>query len=358
MFFFITSNLTDFQKFDGRNLFQYYEMHLRKFGEVLTDMERRGIRVDAKDYLAKVEIQAREDRSMHVKAFRKWAYKMIGPDGLAINPASSNQLSVFLFGGSLNEKTKEPTEAVRVFKTPREEIPDDAMVFYKEMIMGTKKKASENINQNDRPLDEFTSMTVNELKSLCKELGMKVTGKKSELQDRLRGHFLASEENNYHSTQDDFDKMSDDELKQVCISRGLPSEGNRKNLQERIRQDISFTLELLSNNDTGSADGYKTVTAALEAAAKNDGSVLKEIMDNLKTKSQEEPKYIDVTVTSLGMTPSKFTAGGAPSVTTDVLRNLAGDPFAEPPRYGTVSSQRFVFLNYLFSVLKSDATAI
>ncbi len=84
-------------------------MHMRRFGEVLTDMERRGIRVDAKNYLAGVEVQARSDRKEHVVTFRKWANKMIGIDGLAINPASSTQLGTFLFGGSLNEKTKVQT---------------------------------------------------------------------------------------------------------------------------------------------------------------------------------------------------------------------------------------------------------
>ena len=84
-------------------------MHMRKFAEVLTDMERRGIRVDAKDYLAGVEVQARIDRKDHVETFRNWAYGQIGIDGLAINPASSNQLGTFLFGGAKNVKTKEKT---------------------------------------------------------------------------------------------------------------------------------------------------------------------------------------------------------------------------------------------------------
>lgn len=321
--------------FNGKNLFEYYDMHLRKFGEVLTDMERRGIRVDARDYLAKVETQAREDRSMHVATFRKWAYKMIGPDGLALNPASSNQLSVFLFGGSLNEKTKETTESVRVFKTPRDEIPDDAMEIYKQRNLQHQKEITSNGQEGERPPDEFDAMKVNDLKLLCKERGLKVSGKKSELQERLRGHFLASGNGSDLAKQDDFDTMTDDELREVCISRGLPVEGNRKTLLERIRQDVSFTLELLSSNNDISADGYKRVTAALEAAAASDGGVLKDIMDNLKAKSQEEPKFVDVTVTSLGMTPSKYTAGGAPSVTADVLRALAGDPFVDPPKYGT-----------------------
>ena len=112
---------------------------MREFGEVLTDMERRGVRVDAKDYLASVELQARQDREDHLRKFREWVATEIGPDGLAINPASSVQLCTLLFGGSQNLKTKEYTEAVRVFKVPREEIPDEAMDAYRkrdEQIQG------------------------------------------------------------------------------------------------------------------------------------------------------------------------------------------------------------------------------
>ena len=76
-------------------------MHMRLFGEVL--------RVDAKDYLAGVEVQARQDRKEHVENFRKWAKTMNGIDGLAMNLASSTQLGTFLFGGAINAKTKVPT---------------------------------------------------------------------------------------------------------------------------------------------------------------------------------------------------------------------------------------------------------
>ena len=113
------------------NMNDYYELHMRPFGEVLTDMERRGIRVDAKDYLAIVEIQAREDRARHVEIFRQWAFKMIGPDGLAMNTASSTQLCTFLFGGAENFKTKEKTEVIREFKVSRDEIPEDALEAYR-----------------------------------------------------------------------------------------------------------------------------------------------------------------------------------------------------------------------------------
>ena len=126
----------------GKNLYEYYQMHMRPFGEVLTDMERRGIRVDARDYLASVEVQAREDRARHLEAFHKWAQSKIGADGLALNPASSVQLTTFLFGGAKNIKTNEPTEDVRVFKVPREEISDAALEAYRERNAVKRNEAS------------------------------------------------------------------------------------------------------------------------------------------------------------------------------------------------------------------------
>jgi hypothetical protein len=116
---------------NGKNLYDYYWENMREFGKVLTDMERRGISVDAKDYLASVELQARKDRVEHSKKFRTWAAGKIGTDGLALNPASSLQLGAFLFGGAMNQKTKERTEKHRVFKVKREEIPEDALAAYK-----------------------------------------------------------------------------------------------------------------------------------------------------------------------------------------------------------------------------------
>lgn len=117
--------------FEDKNLYDYYMQHMRPFGEVLTDMERRGIRVDARDYLAKVETQARQDRDYHSEQFRKWAQTQIGADGLALNPASSVQLQTFLFGGARNGRTGELTERSRTFKVPREEIPKEALEAYK-----------------------------------------------------------------------------------------------------------------------------------------------------------------------------------------------------------------------------------
>ncbi len=316
---------------------------MRKFAEVLTDMERRGIRVDAKDYLAKVEIQAREDRAEHVETFRKWAFEIIGADGLAINPASSTQLCTFLFGGAQNSKTREKTEDVRVFKVPREEIPDEAMEMYRKIE--ANKKQNEGID-GEPVTDEFDSMKVAQLKVLCKENGLKVSGKKAELQERLRGHYLATTDNSVKMyPEDDFETMPDDDLRHACTARNLDNVGTRKELLERLRQDVSFSLELFSATADRSTDGYRSISEALEAAAQSDSGSLKGILDDLKEKSNAEPKYVDVTIKSIGMVPEKFTAGGAPSVTADVLRGLAGDPFGDTPKYGKV---RYLQLYLIF----------
>lgn len=174
-------------------------------------------------------------------------------------------------------------------------------------------------------------MTAVQLKALCKEQGLKVSGKKAELQDRLREHFLASTQKGVE--KDEFDSMSDDDLKASLAARGLDSSGKRQDLLQRLRDDIMYIRELETAIPPDAANGYRTISEALEAAAKNGGAT-GEILADVKAKTSMESKHVDVTITSLGMQPGKYTAGGAPSVTADVLRGLAGDPYEDPPRYG------------------------
>ena len=311
------------------NLYDYYWANMREFGEVLTDMERRGVRVDAKDYLASVELQARQDREDHMRKFREWVATEIGPDGLAINPASSVQLCTLLFGGSQNLKTKEYTEAVRVFKVPREEIPDEAMEAYRKRDEEIKGMSGN--QENEAEDDQLERLTAVQLKALCKENGLKVSGKKALLVERLREHLLAPPP--VETPEDDFDQMSDEELRQSLIVRGLDDTGERDNLLQRLREDIQYMHEL-ETAVAPDASGHRTIIEALEAAAQA-GGVAEEILQSIKEKSTAEPKFVEVTIRSLGMEAIKHTAGGAPSVTADVLRQLAGDPFEDPPRYGT-----------------------
>jgi hypothetical protein len=187
--------------------------------------------------------------------------------------------------------------------------------------------------------DALDKMKATQLKTLCKERGLKVAGKKAELKERLKEHFIASAQPAppAESQTDDLETMPDDDLRDALTVRGQSSAGTREELLNRLKSDIEFTSGLLTATSPDDRDGYIALSEALEHAAKNEGGAITEYLNELKQKSQEVPKHIALTVTSLNLEPEKFTAGGAPSVTADVLRKLAGDPFGDPPTYGTVS---------------------
>lgn len=181
-------------------------------------------------------------------------------------------------------------------------------------------------------------MKAADLKLLCKEYGLKVSGKKSELQQRLRGHFQLMKSPS-DAPLDDYDSMSIEDLQSACQARCLPiSSDKKKALAKALREDDSMTRELTaeyeSHKDSSARD--RQISEMLEAAAASGGhDVLQSVLSDIKAKNEEEPKYVDVTITSLGMSPEKFTVSGAPSATADVLKKLAGDPFANPPKYGS-----------------------
>jgi SAP domain/3'-5' exonuclease len=352
------------------NLYQYYQMHMRPFGEVLTDMERRGVRVDAGDYLANVEVQARKDREYHLNVFRQWAKSKIGTAGLALNVASALQMRIFLFGGSIHPKTKhEVTERERTFPMTRDEIPDDAYAEYQQIRKQGMIDAALHDDDKDDPLQYLEKMKATELKIICKEYGIKQTGTKTVLMERIREHYQTLSTS---STEDDpngivagmvsieqgdgFDKMKKQDLMDAAIARGLPTFGTKKDIIERIRLDIKELKELdaaiagsqsinnnNNNNYSSGNNGLKVNALLVQAAGKNGNGELAKFIAELKAKENVEPKYTDVTIKSIGLSPEKFTAGGVPSVTSDVLRTLAGDPFADPPKRGTVRLKKFVF---------------
>jgi hypothetical protein len=184
--------------------------------------------------------------------------------------------------------------------------------------------------------DDLDHMTAVQLKVLCKEHGLKVSGKKAELQERLRGHFLLAASSSYDKPPvDDYDSMKDDDLRDACKTRGLSVEGKRNKLLEQLRSDSSFSAELLAAVSPKDSFGYDIISNALEDAAKG-SSAINDILSEIRDKTESHPKYVDVTIRSIGMDPDKFTASGAPSATADVLRKLAGDPFDDEPRFGRV----------------------
>lgn len=338
---------------EWRTLMEYYHRHMRPFGELLTDMERRGILI-ATDYLAGVEVQARKDRVEHVETFRQWAAEQIGPDGLAMNLGSSTQLSTFLFGGAANPKTKEHSEVQRVFRTKREEIPDDAMEAYRERDAKLRETAPDAAETDEeRDYGFLTKLKATDLKALCKEEGLKVSGKKQELIDRLVGAYQLKDQHKQDpsipvSNLEEYKSMKKDDLRDAVVGRGLspPAKAKKTDLVRLLEDDDEMQRQLMAecakspdaDRPGGDAMVYRKMSELLEeAASSGENPMLAQILADVKAKNEEEPKWVDVTITSLGMVPDKFTVGGAPSATADVLRGLAGDPFADPPKYGKVS---------------------
>ncbi len=57
------------------------------FGELLTDMERTGFRVDV-DYLKEIELLAQKDKIEYEQKFLQWVHK-IQTDAQEFNPSSA-----------------------------------------------------------------------------------------------------------------------------------------------------------------------------------------------------------------------------------------------------------------------------
>jgi SAP domain len=176
-----------------------------------------------------------------------------------------------------------------------------------------------------------------QLKEICEQLKLKKSGKKADLQDRIRDYYsqLAkdgdSKSEMEDSTFDDhLDTMGRDEIIAVARTRNLPTHGSHSDIIQRIREDTNMIKALREPKKQGQSN-------ALVLSKLLENSPMKEILAAHQDKeSNKESKYVDVTISSLGLKAEKFTTSGMPSVTADVIRALAGDPFANPPKYGTV----------------------
>ena len=110
--------------------------------------------------------------------------------------------------------------------------------------------------------------------------------------------------------EDEFSKMTYSELIATARSRGLATEGfSQQELIENIREDIRFIVE------------YKRAQKEKEEGIKKGPKKLK----------------TEFTIRSLGFEPIKYTAGGWPACSIDVLRKLAGPP--DDPTKGVLYTQ-------------------
>ena len=179
-------------------------------------------------------------------------------------------------------------------------------------------------------------MKATQLKALCKEYNLKVSGSKTVLQERLREAYIREAKARLEpapSADDGYELMEVDDLQDVLRTRGLNTKGIKSVLIQRLREDSKTLSELMKATPE---EKLSSLVAVLEAASK-ESLTLQEYLQEKDLLSGQNSKFVNVTITSLGLEPEKFTAGGAPSVTADVLRKLAGSPFSDPPEYGSVS---------------------
>jgi hypothetical protein len=196
---------------------------------------------------------------------------------------------------------------------------------------------SNGCTSDQSPKDRLNRMKVAELKAMCKEYELSPHGKKANLIDRLLPHLTTQNE---ASSADEYDAMDLADLQDEARSRSLEASGSREELIDRIRTDKIMVHKFLENVPPGG-----DVRTIVENMAKN-GSVIANYIGESAKKEAESPKYVDVTITSIGLTPEKYTAGGTPSATADVIKKLAGDPFKDPPQYGSVSGVHFASFDF------------
>lgn len=141
------------------SMFDFYQSYLKDFGQLLTDMEHNGIKVDTKNHLRKAEFAAREERDKMQKLFIEWATEMC-PAARDINIASTTQIQQLLFGHY-----------------------EGYELIGRERIFQIEKSAEELLEAQSLALatNPFALLSTAEVKEKCKAYGLKTTGKREEL---------------------------------------------------------------------------------------------------------------------------------------------------------------------------------
>ncbi|KAF2078634.1 hypothetical protein CYY_000005 [Polysphondylium violaceum] len=97
--------LLDMEWTPGTNMWDFYYLMWRPFGHLLTEMEKRGMKIDI-PYLKTLEEKAQNDIEENRKRFYEWAKKH-SPGAEYMNSDSDAQIQQLLFAPVVNKKTKE-----------------------------------------------------------------------------------------------------------------------------------------------------------------------------------------------------------------------------------------------------------
>ena len=93
---------------DMPTLYHLYHKYWLPFGELLTEIEREGIKIDLM-HLKNIQLQAEKDCAMHEKKFLQWVYS-IQEDAKEFNPNSTQQMQHLLFAPYYQLKSSTTTD--------------------------------------------------------------------------------------------------------------------------------------------------------------------------------------------------------------------------------------------------------
>lgn len=321
---------------DGNRLgsmFDFYERYLRDFGELLTDMERIGIKVDKTGHLVEAEKSARRDRAEKLDLFYKWVAKrnLCTGDPRFINTASGQHIQTLLFGHFEKQEDGAAISPVANYREFEVDKSEDTIAREREKVLS---------------VNPYALMNAAELKALLKERGHKTGGTKQELMARLMAldDPAGAPVEKAKTPQERFASMTVAQLKVECSRLQLSTTGKKAVLVERlVAHSAASEASSEATSEATAVDGQKVEssadaeTAAMEAFARqlNDLYEAEEATKRAALSVVVVPKSYEVfTIRSIGLTPKAFTPTGLPQVSAAILKKLAGQNlFGEKGKY-------------------------
>mmetsp|Transcript_61965 Transcript_61965/g.110163 ORF Transcript_61965/g.110163 Transcript_61965/m.110163 type:complete len:1294 (+) Transcript_61965:52-3933(+) len=172
------------------SMWEFYLQYWQPFGELLSDMELHGMPVD-KATLEKLIEDATKDRDKQGKEFCDWAIarveKEYGPVAAkesnlsAMNLNSGHQLRQLLFAA----KGTDPQEFVWNAPVNEEEDINTAELLEAEKAISEHRSSASSQKLRAERKEELEKLKGTELKEECRRLGLRVSGTKAVLVERL-----------------------------------------------------------------------------------------------------------------------------------------------------------------------------
>jgi hypothetical protein len=190
----------------------------------------------------------------------------------------------------------------------------------------------------------YVNLSNPELKTKCKERGLKSSGNSKEMMERLIKYDLLEKQLRLMNTK---------ELTECCLTneiKGVEKINSKEELMEAyIKNEVLLVKKgsIKKKPKKGETIGDSESDVSSSSVEAVSPPAISSYPPSLLTLSlptdmiYESPKkYVDIMIPTIGMTPLEFTPSGAPQVSSAILKKLSGknvfstDPIASPPLWG------------------------